>query len=152
MIDKHIAWLWSVSREGQQRYEESEHSPVGADEGMGWVSLEKRSSGKSSWVCNPRQEVVVRGGQILLSGNSDGMRSDGLKFFQERVRLGIGNNLFSQRAVRQWHSCPGRGGGGAPIPGGVPELWGGGGGRGGGGGGGGSPHPWRCPRAVGMWH
>ena len=37
----------------------------------------------------------------------------------------IRNNFFSERTVRQWHSCPGR--------------WG-------------SHHPWRYPRAVGMWH
>ena len=35
---------------------------------------------------------------------------------QERFRLGIRNNFFSERAVRLWHRL-----GGATIPGGVPE-------------------------------
>ena len=43
--------------------------------------------------------------------------------FQGRFRLDIRNN--SERAVLQWHSCPGR--------------WG-------------YPHPWRRSRAIEMWH
>ena len=55
---------------------------------------------------------------LLVPGND-------FKLHQGRFKLDIKNSLFSQRAVMQWHSCPGR--------------WG-------------SHRPWRCPRAVGMWH
>lgn len=48
------------------------------------------------------------------------MRADGLKMYQERFRLYIRNNFFSQRAVRQWHRLSG--GGGVTVPMGVPEL------------------------------
>ena len=44
------------------------------------------------------------------------------KLCQGRFRLAVRSNSFSQRAVRQWHSCPGSGG--ITVPGGVPELWG----------------------------
>ena len=33
-----------------------------------------------------------------------------LKLCQERVRLDIWKNLHSERAVMQWHSCPGSAG------------------------------------------
>ena len=38
------------------------------------------------------------------------MRANGLTLCQGRFRLAVRNNSFSQRAVRQWHSCPGSGG------------------------------------------
>ena len=40
---------------------------------------------------------------------------------QEMVRLDIRNNLFSERAVMQWHSCPGSGW--VTVLGGAPEPW-----------------------------
>ena len=52
------------------------------------------------------------------------MREDGLTLCQGRFRLAVRNNSFSQRAVRQWHSCPGSGGVTAQVSGGVPEPWG----------------------------
>jgi len=40
--------------QGRERScERSEHSAVGATERTGWVIVEKRSSGESSWLCNP---------------------------------------------------------------------------------------------------
>ena len=50
------------------------------------------------------------------------MRENGLVFCQERFRLAVRNNSFSQRVVRQRHSCPGSGA--VTVPGGVPRLWG----------------------------
>ena len=52
----------------------------------------------------------MRWGRPLLPGNSHRMRGDGLTLCQGRFRLAVRNNSFSQRAVRQWHSCPGSGG------------------------------------------
>jgi len=34
------------------------------------------------------------------------MRGDDIEMLQERVRLDIRNNFFSQRAVRQWSRLP----------------------------------------------
>ena len=64
-------------------------------------------------------------GQPPLPGRSNSTRGNGLKLHHEMFRSDIRKNLFSQRAVRQWHSCPGR--------------W-----R--------SYCPWRCSRTVWMWH
>ena len=64
----------------------------------------------------------MRWGRPLLPGNSRRTRGDGLTLCQGRFRLAVRNNSFSQRAVRQWHSCPGSGG--VTVPGGVPEPWG----------------------------
>ena len=41
-------------------------------------------------------------------------------FDEERFGLDIKKHLFSQGAVRQWHSCSGRDG--VTVPGDVPEL------------------------------
>ena len=65
----------------------------------------------------------MRLGRPLLPGNSRRTRGDGLTFCQGRFRLAVKSNFFSERAVRQQHSCPGSGG--VTIPGGgVPEPWG----------------------------
>ena len=58
----------------------------------------------------------------LLWGNSDRTRGDGLRLWQGRFRLDI-KNIFSERAVMRWHSCPGRWGV-VTVPGVVPEPWG----------------------------
>ena len=93
---------------------------------LGWVSVEQRRLRGdliASYHC--LKGAGGDGGWPLLPGNSNMMRGDGLKLCQERFRLDISENLFSNRAVLQWHSCPGR-------------WWG---------------HcPWRCSRAVEMWH
>ena len=57
----------------------------------------------------------MRWGRPLLPGNSRRTRGDGLTLCQGRFRLAVRNNSFSQRAVRQWHSCPGSGG--VTVPG-----------------------------------
>jgi len=38
-----------------------------------------------------------------------------------KFRLDARKNMFSERAVRQWHRH--RGGGGVTVPGGVQETW-----------------------------
>jgi len=39
----------------------------------------------------------------LLPGNSDSMRSDGLRLHKGRFRLGIRKHFLSEGAVMQWH-------------------------------------------------
>ena len=63
----------------------------------------------------------MRWGRPLLPGNSRRTRGDGLTLCQGRFRLAVRNNSFSQRAVRQRHSCPGSGG--VTVPGGVQEPY-----------------------------
>ena len=63
-------------------------------------------------------EVVARSWS-LLRDKSNRMRGNGLRLCHGRVRLDIRKPLFSQRVVRQWHSCPGSGV--VTVPGGVQE-------------------------------
>ena len=62
------------------------------------------------------------GGLVQLRGFHESTRAmftrgNVLELHQGRFRVDIRNNICSKRAVRQWHSCPGRGR--VPIPGGV---------------------------------
>ena len=89
----------------------------------GLFGLEKRRlRGDLLALCSDLKGGCVRWGRPLLPGNSRRTRGDGLTLCQGRFRLVVRNNSFRQRAVRQWHSCPGSGG--VTVPGGVPEPWG----------------------------
>ena len=46
-----------------------------------------------------------RGG-VLLPGNSNRMKGDGLKLHQRRFGLDIKNNFFSERVIMHWHRLP----------------------------------------------
>ena len=70
----------------------------------------RRLRGDLLALCNDLKGGCVRWGRPLLPGNSRRTRGDGLTLCQGRFRLAVRNNSFSQRAVRQWHSCPGSGG------------------------------------------
>ena len=71
---------------------------------MGWVHLEKRSSGGTTLLST----AVCKGGSVSAFGNGDRMGGDGLELHHGMVRLGIRNNFFFETAVMQWHSCPRR--------------------------------------------
>ena len=96
----------------------------GVAEGTGIVqSGEKEAQGRLHCsLQQPERRSWQAGSWPLLPRSSDRTRGDGLKFCPGLFRLAVRNNSFSQRAVRQWHSCPGSGG--VTVPGGVPEPWG----------------------------
>jgi len=73
---------------------------------MGWVSLDnRRLRGDLIAVSNSLEGCWSEVGV----GNSNRMRGDGgLRLPQGRVRLDIRKHFISKRAVRQWHSCPGK--------------------------------------------
>ena len=114
---------WSVSREGQRSCEGSGAQCDGERlREAGLFGLEKRRiRGDLLALCSDLKGGCVRWGRPLLPGNSRRTRGDGLTLCQGRFRLAVRNNSFCQRAVRQWHSCPGSGG--VTVPGGVQRMW-----------------------------
>ena len=60
------------------------------------------------------KQHVQEGNQRFTQGGSDRTRGNGFKPKEERFRLGVRRNLFAQRAVMPWHSCPESCG--CPIP------------------------------------
>ena len=119
---------WSASTEGQQSCEGSGAQVLlGAAKETGFVQSgeeEARSEPYRSLQC-PERRLWWGGSRPLLLGNSNRMRGDGLKLSKGRFSLNIRKILFLERVVMQWHRLP-------------MEWWG--------------HHPWRCLRAVWMWH
>ena len=101
-----------MSREGQRSCEGSGAQCDGERlREAGLFGLEKRRlRGDLLALCNDLKGGCVRWGRPLLPGNSRRTRGDGLTLCQGRFRLAVRDNSFCQRAVRQWHSCPGSGG------------------------------------------
>lgn len=73
-----------------------------------------------SWWSRSREGRIhnQQAGIPLLWSDHDRRRRNCFKLKEWRFRLNIRQKVFTQSAVRPWHSCP--------------ELW--------------VPHPWRCPR------
>ena len=109
-----LQWAWSTGLM---------ESGWGKWDGPSW---RREGSGETSLLPTaPEWRLEWDGGRPLLPRNCNRMRGNGLILYQEKVSLGIKENVFSERAVLQWHSCPGK-------------WWG--------------HHPWRCSGIVEMWH
>ena len=44
---------------------------------------------------------------LFSQATSEWMRVDGLKLHQEKFRLYIGNNFFTERVIKHWNRSPG---------------------------------------------
>ena len=77
---------------------------------LGLFSLEKGEAHGRTYqsLQLPERRLWRGGGQPLLPGNSNRRGGGGLKLHQGRFRLDIRKHFFLERAVMQWHSCPGR--------------------------------------------
>jgi len=77
-----------------------------------------------SWLASRGKHAIARLCNVVGGYMAVGWLNATCLGTQPSFRLDIGKNL-AERMVLQWHSCPGR-------------WWG--------------HRPWRCSRALGMWH